>query len=232
MELLVAISLLSLLSVGMVITLRVGLNGMEKANAKLMANRRVVSVERIMRSQIAGLIPVSADCVAAPDQPPQRIMYFEGLPQSMRFVSSYSLEEASRGMPRILEFQVIPGEQGQGVRLVVNETVYSPQAAGASCYGVAPDPQSGLLLPRFRPIPVGPGSFVLADKLSYCRFSYRQIQPPPVLARWLPEWPPGRWPTAIQIEMAPLEQDPSRVPLASIVAQVHVNRLPMEFNGQ
>ncbi len=225
-ELLVAVSLLSLLSVGMLMTLRVGLNGMDKANSKLMANRRVASVERIMRSEIENLIPVSAMCIPEADQPPARIMYFEGKPQTMRFVSSFSLQEASRGMPRILEFEVIPGDLGKGVRLVVNELVYSPWQAGATCMGVAPVPDAGVMVPVFRPVQTGPGSFVLADKLAFCRFLYRDFQPLPIGERWLPEWPQGRWPTAVRIEMAPLDPDPGRVPLMSITAPVRVNRQP------
>ena len=94
-ELLVSITLLSLLSVGMLMTLRVGLNSMDKANSKLMANRRVASVERIVRSEIENLIPVSALCVPESEQPPETIMYFQGRIESMRFVSAYSLQEAA-----------------------------------------------------------------------------------------------------------------------------------------
>jgi prepilin-type N-terminal cleavage/methylation domain-containing protein len=227
-ELLVAITLLSLLSVGMMMTLRVGLGAMDKANAKLMANRRVASVERIMRSEIENLIPVVANCVSDADRPPERLMYFEGRPDSMRFVSSYSLQEASRGMPRILEFQVIPGDLGVGVRLVVNELVYSPQQAGATCTGSVQDPDTGAVMAVFRPIQVGPGSFVLADKLAYCRFRFRDFQPPPIGEQWLPVWPPGRWPTAVEIDMAPLAPDPARLPLATITVPTRVNRQPYE----
>jgi len=157
-ELLVAITLLSLLSLGLLMTLRVGLNAMDKANAKLMANRRVASVERIMRSEIQDLIPVVANCVPEAEQPPEALMYFDGRPQSLRFVSSYSLQEASRGEPRILDFQVIPGDRGRGVRLVVNELIYSPRQAGATCVGSVPDPDRGVAMGAFRPIQVGPGT--------------------------------------------------------------------------
>jgi prepilin-type N-terminal cleavage/methylation domain-containing protein len=202
-ELLISISLLSLLSVGLLMTLRVGLNAMDKANAKLMANRRVASVERIMRSEIQDLMPVVVVCVPEGEQPPETLMYFGGQPQSLRFVSSYSLQEASRGLPRILDFEVIPGDQGQGVRLVVNELVYSPQQAGATCIGSVNDPERGVSMAVFRPIAVGPASFVLADKLAYCRFSYRDFEPPPVGDRWLPEWRCGStWPPSIPTPLA------------------------------
>ena len=229
-ELLVSITLLSLLSVGLLMTLRVGINAMEKANAKLMANRRVASVERIMRSEIRDLIPVVATCVSGGDQPSERIMYFDGRPESLRFVSSYSLQEASRGVPRILDFQVVPGDRGVGVRLVVNELPYSPQMAGATCMGTVRDPDRNIAMGAFRPIQVGPGSFVLADKLAFCRFSYRDYQLP-MGERWLPEWPLGKWPTAVRIDMAALDPDPARLPLMSVTVPMQVNRQPYEPYG-
>ncbi len=78
MELLVAVLLLSLLSVGMVLTLRVALSAMTKTDSKLMANRRVVSVEHILNEEISGMIPATADCVSRrtqgrpPDVVPRR----------------------------------------------------------------------------------------------------------------------------------------------------------------
>ena len=65
-----------------------GLNAMDKSNTKLMANRRSVSVQRILRSEIEGFIPVGADCTPGPEQPAVKIAFFDGRPQSMRFVSS------------------------------------------------------------------------------------------------------------------------------------------------
>ena len=61
-----------------------------------------------------------------------KVAFFQGEPQSMRFVSSFSLHEGDRGLPHMLEFQVISGENGAGVRLVVNELIYSgPRSTGA-----------------------------------------------------------------------------------------------------
>jgi hypothetical protein len=229
MELLIAVSLLSLLSVGMLMALRVGLNALDKANSKLMANRRTASTERILESQIAGLMPVFAECPASvPNTPRIRVPFFEGQTQSLRFVSSYSLAEAARGYPRILEFLVIPGERNRGVRLVVNEALYTgPLSTGASCLGLLPDPaQRGALAPRFRAIEPGPHSFVLADRLAFCRFSYKDKLPPTLPELWLPEWRLGTWPMAVRVDMAPLEPDPSRVPLAGLTVPIYVNRLP------
>jgi prepilin-type N-terminal cleavage/methylation domain-containing protein len=232
-ELLIAVSLLSILSVGILMALRVGLNAMDKATSKLMANRRSVRTQQILRSQIEGFIPVWADCAPGTGMPPTRMPFFEGQPQSMRFVSSYSLEEAARGMPRVLEFQVIPGAEGRGVRLIVNQYPYTGRVGLANaCAGVVSDPETHVLMPLFRPVEIGPRSFVLADKLAYCRFSFREPPRPPAPERWYPVWPRQEWPSAIHIDMAPLDPDPSRVPLMSATVPFRVNRLPGFSYGQ
>jgi prepilin-type N-terminal cleavage/methylation domain-containing protein len=223
LELLIAITLFSLLAVVIVVSLRVGLSAMNKVDDRLMNNRRVAGVERILEQQIAGLMPVTADCQNAGDGPPARIAFFQGEPQSMRLTSSYSLQEGSRGLPMILEYLVIPGENDQGVRLVVNEHLYSgPRSAGQFCVPSGPTP-------RFLPIQTGPASFVLADKLAYCRFSFRELRPMPEAARWVPLWTqPRLLPNAIRMEMAPLQPSAAKLEPVTLTMPVHVTRLPME----
>jgi prepilin-type N-terminal cleavage/methylation domain-containing protein len=224
-ELLIAVSLLSLLSVGMLMALRVGLNSLDKANGKLMANRRSTSVQRILRNEIEGFIPVGAECPGGQGAEPVKVPFFDGRPQSLRLVSDYSLEEAFRGLPRILEFQVIAGDKGAGVRLVVNEFIYTgPRAAGASCLGIFTVPETGVTVPRFAPVEIGPRSFVLADKLAYCRFNYRRLIPVTGEEQWVPAWTWLDWPSAVRVEMASLEPDPSRVPLVTATMPIRVNR--------
>jgi prepilin-type N-terminal cleavage/methylation domain-containing protein len=227
LELLIAVSLLSLLSAGVLMALRVGINAMGKANTRLMDNRRMSGVQRILEGQLAGFIPVVAECMPGGDRPPVEMPFFGGEQQSMRFVSAYSLGEAWRGYARILEFQVIPGENNTGVRLVVNEHLYTgARGAGQFCLGPMYDAALGLQVPRFRPIEVGPRSFVLADRLAFCRFSYREIAPPPVGERWVQRWIAPVWPTAVRIEMAPLSLDASRLQPLTITAPVRITRDP------
>jgi type II secretory pathway component PulJ len=47
MELLVAMALLSLLSVSMLFAIRIGLSAMEKSQDRLQTNRRVMGVEKV-----------------------------------------------------------------------------------------------------------------------------------------------------------------------------------------
>jgi prepilin-type N-terminal cleavage/methylation domain-containing protein len=230
-ELLIAVSLLSMLSVGILMAMRVGVNATEKANARIMANRRATGAQRVLEQEIAGFMPEDAKCFTEQGMPGPMIPFFQGEPQSMRFVSSYSLQEASRGYPRILEFQVIPGAKGEGVRLVVNEHLYTPLGVGAFCLGLGPDPESGAQVPQFRPIQVGPQSFVLADRLAFCRFLYQELKPPPDLEMWWPHWTKQLWPSAIRVEMGPLASDTSAIKPMTITVPIHVNKLPLTEYG-
>ena len=222
-------TLLSLLAVGVLFGFRIGLNAMDRSNSRIIANRRVLGVERVITQQIAGFIPVKADCFTNPQSPPARLPFFQGEAQTMRFVSSYSLDEASRGYPRILEYQVIPGENGEGVRLVVNEFWYTgPLSAGSSCVGVVHDPAIGAPRMIFRPVQVGQTSFVLADKLAQCLFFFKE-RTGTSKARYMgPALGRNRkLRDAIRIEMTPLSTDPSRLEVPVIVAPVRITRDPM-----
>lgn len=228
LELLIAVTLLSLLVAGILTAMRVGLTAMQRTNARVMANRKALGAQRILEQQMTGFMPVIAECNAAGGPAPyQKVPFFQGETQTMRFVSSYSLSEASRGAPHILEFQIIPGEDNQGVRLVVNEHLYTGSlGAGSFCTGIANDPVLSAAVTQFTPVQTGPGSFVLADKLASCRFLYREIMPPPILERWLVRWIQPFWPSAIRIEMVALNPDPSKIGPTTLTIPLFVNRYP------
>jgi prepilin-type N-terminal cleavage/methylation domain-containing protein len=223
-ELLVAITLLSLLSVGLLMALRLGLNAYGKTQARLMDNRRVAGAQRILEEQLEGLMPIVAACGASASGGGTRMAFFQGEPQVMRLVSTFSLQQAWRGQPQILEVFVIPGADGRGVRLVVNEIPYTGGlGAGQLCMGPGPG-GAGF---SFLPVTPGPKSFVLADKLAYCRFSYltppKEPNHPPL---WLPVWAAATWPAGVRVDMAPLDPDPSRLQPIAITAPIHIHRNP------
>ena len=217
-EVLIAVTLLSLLSAGMVYAMRLGLNAFSKTDDKLMFNRRVVGAQRILEQQLGGLVPVVTTC----GEKGPVFGYFQGEQQVMRLVTAFSLTQASRGLPQILEIFVIPGEGG-GVRLVMNETQYTgPVTAGAACIGPG---ENGAF--QFYPPQPKETSFVLADKLSYCRFQYftpaeRATEPP----TWKQGWAHKGWPQAIRVEMAPLEPNPARLQPISVTAPIYLYRSP------
>ncbi|MGA2135178.1 MAG: prepilin-type N-terminal cleavage/methylation domain-containing protein [Bryobacteraceae bacterium] len=226
-EVLIAVSLLSVLAVGMLAAIRLGFNGMHKTEDRLMENRRVAGAQRILEQELAGFMPIKATCPPGIDTPPTNFAFFEGRPQAMRLVSTYSLSDAWRGQPLILEFEVIPGAEGVGVRLIVNEIPYTGAvSAGQSCTGMAVDTASGLNVPQFRPIQAGPQSFILADKLAWCRFSYLEPEPLPDDPRWRVDWVLPRWPMGIRVEMAPLEDPRTRLRPLTVTTSIPIDRSP------
>ena len=217
MELLIAVVLLSLLSVGLLFALRIGLNAYTKTQSTLMDNRRVAGAQRILEQELEGLVPVVAQCGQGMEGGGAKAQFFQGEPENMRLVSTFSLQGAWRGQPQILEIFVIPGAQG-GVRLVVNEIPYQgPLAAGSMCLGPG----------KYSPASAGPDSFVLADKLAFCRFTYLDQPPDQNLPpSWSPSFAGTAWPLAVRIEMAPLAPDASRLQPISVLAPIHVFRHP------
>jgi hypothetical protein len=228
-EVTIAITLVALIVTGMTMAMRISLTSLGKAGDKMIANRRVTGAQRIVEQQIAGLMPVAATMPAgAAGQTGLRVPFFQGESQSMRFVSTYSLHDASRGTPRILEFQVVPGGESGGVRLVVNEIPYtSSYSAGEIVTGRSTTDGIGLMT-TFRPIEVGAQSFVLADKLASCHFLYQEPRPRPEYQRWVELWTKAFWPTSIRIEMVPLSDSPGQLHMMTITAPVHVGKAPLE----
>lgn len=200
-EVLVAVSLAALLAGGLAGTLGQSIRTMESSDRRIAAARRNDGVQRILEQQVAGFLPVIAPCgiaVGVRENSP----FFEGRPGVTRFVTSYSLNGAARGGPRIVEWFLAPGEDGQGQRLLLNEYPYAGAvSAGSLCMPPVRDSFSGLMLLGF-PAPVPrEGTFVLADNLGSGRLSYlepaRDDRPP----RWVNVWAlMDVWPAAIRLE--------------------------------
>ncbi len=225
LEVMIAVTLFAILSVGIFMALRVGLNAMQHADDRLMSNRRAAYAVRILESEINGFMPELAAFQIAAQGPLRSVQFFQGETASMRFISSYSIQDASRGTPQILEFQVIPGAD-RGVRLVVNELPYTgPVSAGQVIAGLTMEPPMNIPVPLFRPIQIGPASFVLADKLAYCHFFFSRPQIGNLPAGWVDHWSGMGWPLAIRIEMGPLDPDPSRLQPMTVTSEIHVNKM-------
>lgn len=229
LEVLIAVTLMTLLMVGMSIALRVGLSAFGRTTDRLMEDRRVMGAQRVLQSELQGLMPVSPVCPPGVGGAGSGFVFFQAEPQFLRMASTFSLQQGWRGAPQILEFFVIPAAQGRGVRLVVNETPYAPSVAGSFCQGVMTDPALGVMIPIFPPQPEATShSFVLADNLAYCKFSYYQksTRPETPGAFWLPKATGMGWPLAIRIDMAPLEPELIKLQPISVLASMRLHRTP------
>src|SRR5215467_7430127 len=101
LEVLVAVTLLSLLSVGIMMALRIGLFAFARTNSRLMDDRRVAGSQRVIQQELEGLIPVVGQCAGG--GMPKTLM-FHGQSDSLTMVSGFSLQQAWRGRPQILQF--------------------------------------------------------------------------------------------------------------------------------
>jgi prepilin-type N-terminal cleavage/methylation domain-containing protein len=226
-EILVAVTLLSLLSLGVLIAMRLGLSTMDKTDRRIVSNRRVTGSRRIIESEIGSFLFTRAAYYPQP-QAPVLVPFLEAEPRRMRFLSSYSLADAWRGRPQIVVLQVIPGERNQGVRLVLNETPYTgPDQAGRMITGIEQDPAVPYPIVHFAEVPANAQSFVLADRLAYCRFSYLEAHPQPPLRVWRPDWVDSlNLPLAIRIEMAPLDTNGPDLHVSTVTLPLGITRRP------
>jgi prepilin-type N-terminal cleavage/methylation domain-containing protein len=221
-EILIAVSLLSLLSAGMLIAMRIGFNTMEKTDGRLVSNRRVSYARRIVEDEIAGYNYTIA--VFHPQPGTSNVVAFsQWEPQTMRFVTSYSLADAWRGRRQIAMLQVIPGEQNRGVRLILNETPYTgPEQAGEMVESIDPD-----FAVHYAPVNASALSFVLADKLAYCRFSYLEPETQAPFQIWRPDWVQRfQLPLGVRIEMVPLDAASADLHVSTVTVAMHVNTTP------
>lgn len=209
-ELMIAVTLVAAISVTMLMAMRTSLVTLEKTDARLDSNRRVMAVEQILSRELGGVMPVAGTCGGG-----ARVPVFNGTDQTLFLVSSFSMAEGSRGYPRILSMQVVPADGG-GLRLIVNEDLYTgPSSITPLCPAGA-----------FLPVQVKPQSFILADRLASCHIAYleRRADGSPLGGNWVSIWRHRDLPQAVRVMMEPLAPDPSRLPLVDVTVPIRITR--------
>jgi hypothetical protein len=226
MEVLVAVALLSLLSVSILVALRVGARAWQSANDNLMLDRRIASANAIFHAALEGATPVLVEFERPQVAGSMTVVFFQGHPQSMRFVSAYSLEEGPRAGLRVIELQVVEGPRGR--RVLLNNLPYlGPRDAGRFITGAYDDPGTGELRLLFAPIQALPASFIIADELEGCSFAYYLQEGPGEPGRWMPAWTRGtELPNAVGIQIAP-RRDSARLQPVSITVPVRSRARPL-----
>ncbi len=199
-ELLIAVTLFGAISASMGIVLNIAFTSMNKIDAKVDFNRRIISSQRTLDQILQGLIPVVTPCGGQP-------VGILGRQTGALFLSSHSLAEGSRGRPQIVELFVNPSPNG-GFRLLLNERPYlGKRSLSFACA---------------RPFQPQLSSFILADRLSLCKFAFRRIDPGSGAEAWFPMWPFPEWPSAIRIELAPAKFQANQIQPTTIHAPILV----------
>lgn len=218
-EILVAVTLLGLLSVGLVTALQVAAGSWSSSRTARGQDRRIANANALLHAQFAGVTPVEP-IVLRPGLAVPAGPFFQGEPTAMRFVSSYSMTQGVRGGLQIVELQTSPGQQG--TRLILTQTPYQgPLSVGRFIIGVErlAEPPAYRLL--FTPLETRADSLIVADRLSEVRFSYlRGPRGPNDPDAWVPVWDqPRQLPQAIRVDLQPLE-DVGRLRPVAIVSEV------------
>jgi prepilin-type N-terminal cleavage/methylation domain-containing protein len=208
-ELMISITLVAAVAAGMLSAMRGGLLTLERVQSHIQESRGALGLDQMIRSQVGGVLPATGDC--ANDGQAVKSPLFRGNAGGMLMVTSYSMSEGARGYPRVVEYSVLPNDDGT-LRLVADEVLFpSPATTLNFCA-----PPSVL-----RPLGPAARSMVLAPRLAFARISYREVDPATRLGgAWFPEWIKPNLPYAVRIEMEPG---------GSITVPLHVTRDYREF---
>jgi hypothetical protein len=224
MEILVAMTLLGLLSAGLLMALRVGVRGWEQANGSLMLDRRIATSSQILQGALESIVPARGLFQRPRGEGMQPFLFFQGQPEAMRFVTSYSLEQGPRAGLRLMELLVTTGPRGK--RVLLNDLPYGgPESIAPLVAGTGED-RPGQIRLFFVPIAAQPTSFIVADELEACGFAYYVQDRPDLPGNWEPEWTRVQQiPSAVRIAMAS-RPDSARLRPVTVTAPVRARLLP------
>ncbi len=211
-ELMIAVSITAVITVGLLFALRTSIVAYEKTSDRLHSNRQQLSRNQILSRELGGVMPVMSPCGTS------NVPYFFGASDSLRIVSSYSIAEGFRGYPQILDFETRRTSSG-ALQLVVTEYPYTGPASTASL--CAPSSSLGSSEGAAEP-------FVLADDLLSSTFSYRGNSNPlaaKLEANWATDWKNSNTlPLAIRVELKPRTAPGGGLPAVNVTVPLHVDR--------
>ncbi len=220
-EVIVAMSLLGLLSAGLFTAFQIGSSAWLTTRKKLMLDRNIAGQNQRFHALFAGIVPLEAAI------PPDRKMglrpfpFFQGEPQSMRFVTSHSITAGARGGLRITELQVVDAPK-RGRRILLNQLPYlGPFSAGSFVTGwvdIAEPPGRQLVFEPIRALPKV--SLIIADWLSDCSFQYlERSRGRDLPSIWVSTWNDlDRLPGAITINLTPASREARLLPVSITTA--------------
>jgi prepilin-type N-terminal cleavage/methylation domain-containing protein len=181
MELLVTITVLSLLAASILFGWRIAAGAWGRASQLVDGQRRMSATHDVLAMQMAEMTPI----VPARRQG-NTAVFFQGEPHTARFLSRYSLSNRSRsGLVRI---EYLIAEAGDGTQqLLLNEApLGNAEELSALMTGAEQGPEGVLL--RFSPFERTERTRVLFDGLQEARFEYYRRTGPAGPGGWVSEW--------------------------------------------
>jgi len=118
MEVLVSITLMSVLAVAVHYGYRIGLDSWSRAEKSLEKERKVQSVFDLMSRQLGSMVPYYSRQPL--DGAPVDVLLFNGTSQGVRFVSTFSAGARNAGGLRLVEY-FVGNTIGEGMSLLMND---------------------------------------------------------------------------------------------------------------
>lgn len=219
-EVMVAVTLLALLSVGIITALQIGAGSWMGTRERLTHDRRISSANQIFHSAFSGMVAMTAQPAPGGEARFPLTLFFQGEPQTMRFVSAYSVTAGNRGGLNVFELQVVDSDNGR--RVLLNQFPYGgPYQAGELITGIEPLPDGSGRRLLFQAVEPRGSSLIVADELIDCDFRYlrqplRSGEPP----EWIEVWTDPRvLPLAVSVRLTPRAEQGRLLPV-SITAQI------------
>lgn len=184
MELLVAITLLGLVSLGLLFAMRVGVSAWQRASARMSADRSTVAAANLLTAQLGG---ARAKYVEWSDRDRRAsFLYFEGRSDRLRFLTDYSVATRARGGVYLAEYWFEHNAANE-CRLLYNESpVHSDADALSTVAEVVQAPAETVI--TFRAAGRTTSTRILYSGLSGCSFEYL-IEPYDKPVFWSANWP-------------------------------------------
>ncbi|MGH9429424.1 MAG: PulJ/GspJ family protein [Terriglobia bacterium] len=120
MELLVSITLMSLVAVAIHSGFRLSLSSWEKSEKALQRQRTLHFVLDLISRQVGSIVPYYSRQQL--EGTPVDVLLFQGTAQGVRFVSSFSSEGRAADGLRLVEYFLADSPAGDGKALLINET--------------------------------------------------------------------------------------------------------------
>lgn len=219
LELLVSITIVSLLATTALFAWRVGSSAWQKASERMEKDRTVLAVHQLLEEQIASMVPYQALTEGG-----AREMFFQGEPGTARFVSRYSLAHRATSGLYLIEYQVTEQKDGTKQLLLNESPVWGNQELGTLLASAQNRPEG--LVRKYLPFKHGPQTVVLLEGLQECRFEYFRIPGANQPGTWTDQWTVrnDEVPPAMRIEVTSAAGSGELKPATIVAAVRHFSR--------
>jgi hypothetical protein len=171
MEVLVSLTLMSVLFVAVHYGYRIGLDSWSRAEKSMEKERNVQFVLDLMSRQLGSMVPYYSRQTL--EGAPVDVLLFYGTEQGVRFVTTFSVELRGAAGLRMVEYFLDSSREGVGKALLLNEMLLPDDVNLASTvFGGLSRGEDNSVVAAFRGFTAGVGTVALVEGLSNGSFQF------------------------------------------------------------